>query len=152
MPDLPQVTISDSDFEKSGWQPAQGWSGMIPGATTFEDIASQIGQPTDSYELLNAKCFEFFDGKLILTFMHDAPHIIAKIRTLPALSSDSKAALFVRVPQNLAEAKSAFGMLKLTKQDNLHGLIFERPGLRIACDTNPEPEPIKWIEFYRPGI
>ncbi len=155
MPDLPQVTISDSDFEKSGWQPSQGWSNMIPNLSTFQEAVELLGSPSDSYELLNAKCYEFFGGSLILTFMDDAPHVIAKIRVLPALSTQTNALKsnhsFEQVPSNLAQAKVAFGLLKLTKQDNMHGLIFERPGLRIACDTNPEPEPIKWIEFFRPG-
>lgn len=151
MPELPQVTISDSEFERSGWQPAQGWSGIVPSVSTYEEITARIGQPSDSYELLNAKCLEFFEGKIVLTFMHDAPRVIAKVRVLPSLSLVAKAGALDPVPTNLAEAKSTYGLLKLTKQDNLHGLIFERPGLRIACDTNPEPEPIKWIEFYRPG-
>lgn len=147
MPELPQITISDSEFEKSGWQPSQGWSGMVPGITTFEDALARFGQPTDSYELLNAKSLEFFGGKLVLTFMHDTPGVIAKIRVLSALSESSLQA----IPTDIKQAKSLFGMLRLTKHDNLHGLIFERPGLRIACDTSPEPEPVNWIEFYKPG-
>lgn len=150
MSKLPQVTISDSIEDDSCWDQAQGWSGLVPGVTTFDQAVLKLGQPSDSYDRLNSRSFEFFGGTLVLTTFNDAPDIIAKVRVLPVCANQNLNGVgpLEPVPVNLSQAKAWFGKLVLVKHDTMQGLIFERPGVRIACDTNPEPEPIRWIEFH----
>lgn len=136
--------VSESGSYDPGWRPDDGWNGLIPGRSTLPQAIQLLGQPTNRSTLANAESFEFLAGSVRVCIMDDQP-FISKIWVSRDIN-DSRL-----VPNTIEEARRTYGALKATRRDQLVGVIFERPGLRIACNPSSSPERIEWIEVYRPG-
>lgn len=140
---LPGLELSDSEFEQSGWKPDDGWIGLVPSLSTLADVIARLGQPSASSSLANAECYDFKDGAVRATFLHGETTLF---KVWVSWKFDDPSLM----PRDLKEASSMFGRLKATRIEKTVGIIYERPGLRLACEDATEPKVIKWIEFYRP--
>lgn len=133
----------ESPLNQSGWRPDDGWYGIIPGRSTLAQAIQLLGQPTKKASLANAESFEFLAGIVRVSILDDQPYI-SKIWISRDINDPRL------VPTTIEEARRLFGTLKATRRDQLVGIIFERPGMRIACNPS-SPERIEWMEVYRPG-
>lgn len=117
------------------------WRGILPGKTTLADAIARLGRPEGQDRSLNATTYRFDGGRIRLTVI-DGQEAIGKVRL------DGKLAGEGAIPGDIDAATSQLGPLKLTRRDRLDGLIFERPFVRVACDENPQPERVRWIEYF----
>jgi hypothetical protein len=114
------------------------WKGLTPEKSLFDDAVAALGQPSGSSKLLNGVVHEFTNGRVRISFLEHRT-VISKIRVLPHERDD--------LPAQLDEAVKAYGPLHAAKVDKLQGIIYERPGVRLACDNNA-PHTVRWVEFF----
>ncbi len=127
----------------SSWSWETGWNGLVPGRSVLKDVLDRLGDPEGESEMANGRCFDFFNGTCRITFLNGNP-VVSKIWVSIRLSR------FDLIPFNIDQAVERFGELKATRVDREHGVIFEKPGLRIASDPQTEPEAVNWIELFCP--
>ena len=117
------------------------WQGLIPGASRLEDVIARLGAPSDKGTLTNGDYYEFDKGAVIVFFLNQS-NLLSKLRITSYVSQPGT------LPQSIIEAREYFGPLTETRIDKLEGAIFERPGVRVACDTFGDPALVRWIELY----
>jgi hypothetical protein len=115
------------------------WKSLVPEKSLYEDAVRVLGEPTGSSKLTNGVIHEFCEGRVRISFLEHRT-VISKIRVLPHESAE--------IPQDLSEATTAFGAFDPARFDKLNGMIYERPGIRLACDNNA-PHMVRWIEFFQ---
>ena len=125
-------------------QPADGWLGIIPGVNKLGDAKTKWGQISRRGHLTNATWYEFVGNTIqILVLDRDTEQeIIARIR----IKADCP--IKDSIPFTLVQARKTFAELKRNSVDELGIVTYERPGLRVACESFGNPAKVKWIEFY----
>jgi hypothetical protein len=114
------------------------WKGLSPEKSLYEDAVRILGEPTGSSKLTNGVIHEFANGRVRISFLEHRT-VISKIRVLPHENDE--------LPADLVSAVSKYGHFQPVRFDKLDGTIYERPGIRMACDNNA-PHTVRWMEFY----
>ncbi|HEY9785587.1 MAG TPA: hypothetical protein V6D17_09320 [Candidatus Obscuribacterales bacterium] len=137
---LPEFELAN-ESDDAGWKPEDGWSGIMPGRSTVEQVFAVLGQPDEHSEMANGDCFDFKGGLIRITIL-SGQSAISKIWLSGDLSDGNL------IPATLEEAVCCFGKLNATKRDAMHAQIFERPGVRVACNPSEPRLSIRWLELY----
>lgn len=141
--ELPGVSIGDDSIEKSGWKFGDGWHGLVPSLSSLEDAKSVLGSVTGVSELANGVTYDFLEGKVRLTFRHEAEQVVR-------IWIDVRAPQPFAPPQNIGELTHAFGKFATTGVSRNEGAIYERPGMRACCNAMDEHNSLCWLEIFAP--
>jgi hypothetical protein len=114
------------------------WCGFAPGQSTLQSLVAKLGDPEEIEELTNGKIYYFSKGMIQATVLDDSPAICKIFIDRDMLTE----------PKTLAEFEQTCGPITEKLADKLQGLIYERPGVRLATDFLGDQARIRWIELF----
>jgi len=121
-----------------------GWLGIVPGKSLLQEIIDKFGQPDESWRMSNATSYLFASKTIEVSVLDSAKQpIVCRMRILTGYNRENA------IPKSLEEAEKTFGSLQQTEITESSIALFERPGVRVACELFGDPPKIKWIEFYQ---
>jgi hypothetical protein len=114
------------------------WCGLTPEVSTLDFVIEKLGRPDDIEVISNGRIYHFHKGAIQVTVLTDAEYIRKIFITA------EEAAL----PQTRREFEEVYGRIEEKKVDKLDGVIYERPGVRLATDFHGDLPKIRWIELF----
>ena len=139
----PEIKSLSKINQTVGWQPADGWLGLMPGLSRLEEVIEKFGPVDQNGRFVNGTWYEFAAGKIQVTVLDPGNQgVISKIRIISGCAVEGA------IPDNLAEAHEIFGRLERAGIEELCTVIYERPGMRLGCELSGDQPKVKWIEYY----
>lgn len=134
--------VLDQSFQSSGWQPKDGFYGLVPGKSTQDEVHKILGGQDHSDVTLEG----------IVNWMYEEPFMTVsfdlgnegKLRGVGFPNNDNKFGL----PVTMDEARKRFGRFEPTHEQP-DRIDFERPGMIIGCDVNGKT--VKSFAIYDPS-
>jgi hypothetical protein len=140
------AVMLDESFKSSGWQPHQGFYGLVPGVSKPDDVRKKLGEPGKKYLDTSGRTWWYYQEYALSVRFDKGTGAISSIEIKDSYKGEPK------IPKTLSEAKQTFGRLDRTTLQRFGIRDYERPGLRVACFDAPEStKPVHLLVIYDPS-
>jgi len=129
---------------------SEHWLGIVPAISLLQDAIDQFGPIEQQGKIANASWYVFANNTVKIIIL-DSQTTIASVRVTADFLEQKSVSKTLQepLPTTLEEAMNIFGQMEVQENESCTASpVYQRPGVRVACDLGINPQKIRWIEFF----